>query len=344
MDVGIMIEGQEGLTWERWSRLIEAAEGLGYESLCRSDHLTGLNGQARRPSLDTWTSLTVVAERTRRIRFGPMVSPITFYHPAILAKMAAALDTLSGGRFDLGIGAGWNEHEHAMLGVPMPPLKERLDRLDAGARVIRALGVGQPVSLDQPFYPLRERMDRLECGARLLRALGAGQPVTLAQPYFPLQRAESYPLPTHGRLRLVVGGRGEKRTLRIAAEFADEWNATRIDVPTFRAKREVLAAHCAAVGRDPETIGRSLMIPLALGRDAADVARRIAAARASFPSLPSDEAAWRAAGFLAGSAESVIEALSAWKAAGMQRILLQMLDQEDIAALELFARTVLPAL
>ena len=98
MHVGIMIEGQEGLTWDRWSRLIEAAEGLGYESLCRSDHLTALNGQSRRPSLDTWTSLTVVAERTKRIRFGPMVSPLTFYHPAILTKMAVALDTLSGGR------------------------------------------------------------------------------------------------------------------------------------------------------------------------------------------------------------------------------------------------------
>ena len=181
MHVGIMIEAQEGLTWDRWSRLIEAAEGLGYESLCRSDHLTGLNGQSRRPSLDTWTSLTVVAERTKRIRFGPMVSPLTFYHPAILTKMAVALDTLSGGRLDLGIGAGWNEHEHAMFGVPMPPLKER--------------------------------MDRLEGAARYIRALGAGQPVTLEQRYYPLLKAEVYPLPTHGRLRLVVGGRGEKRTL-----------------------------------------------------------------------------------------------------------------------------------
>ena len=137
MHVGIMIEAQEGLTWDRWSRLIDAAEGLGYESLCRSDHLTALNGQSRRPSLDTWTSLTVVAERTKRIRFGPMVSPLTFYHPAILTKMAVALDTLSGGRLDLGIGAGWNEHEHAMFGVPMPPLKERLDRLE-GAPAISA--------------------------------------------------------------------------------------------------------------------------------------------------------------------------------------------------------------
>jgi alkanesulfonate monooxygenase SsuD/methylene tetrahydromethanopterin reductase-like flavin-dependent oxidoreductase (luciferase family) len=312
MRVGIMIEGQEGLTWERWFRLADAAESLGFESLCRSDHLTGLGGESRRPSLDTWASLGALATRTRRIRFGPMVSPITFYHPALLGKLATAVDLLSGGRLDLGIGAGWNEYEHAMFGVPFPPL--------------------------------RERMDRLECGARVLRALSAGQPVTLEQPYYPLRKAESHPLPPHGRLRLVVGGRGEKRTLRIVAEFADEWNATRIDVAGFRAKRAVLAAHCAAFSRDPETIGRSLMIPVAIGRDAAEVARRIAAARASFPSLPPDEAAWRAAGFLAGPAESVIAALAEWKAAGMQRILLQTLDQEDIAALELFARTVLPAL
>ena len=310
MHVGVMIEAQEGLTWDRWTRLIEAAEGLGYESLCRSDHLTGLNGQSRRPSLDTWTSLTVVAERTKRIRFGPMVSPLTFYHPAILTKMAVALDTLSGGRLDLGIGAGWNEHEHAMFGVPMPPLKVRMDRLEAGARHIRALGAGQPVTLEQPYYPLL--------------------------------KAEVYPLPTHGRLRIVIGGRGEKRTLRIAAEFADEWNVTRVDPDGFRQKREVLAKHCIALRRDPETIARSLMIPLAIGRDRSDVARRIAAARAVFPQMPADEAAWRAASFLVGTPGEIVESLHQWEAAGVQRVLLQMLDQEDLAAIELFARHVLP--
>ena len=232
MRVGVMIEGQEGLTWERWLRLTEAAEDMGYESLCRSDHLTSLAGESKRPSLETWTSLTLVAARTRRIRFGPMVSPITFYQPALLAKMAVALDTLSRGRLDLGLGAGWNEPEHATFGIPLPPVKERLDRLEAAARYIRALGVGEPVTLDQSHYALR--------------------------------KAENYPLPTYGRLRLVIGGRGEKRTLRIAAEFADEWNVTRVDPDGFRQKREVLAQHCATVRRDPETIARSLMIPLAI--------------------------------------------------------------------------------
>ena len=310
MRVGVMIEGQEGLTWERWLRLAEAAEDMGYDSLCRSDHLTGLWGESKRPSLETWTSLTVVAMRTHRIRFGPLVSPITFYQPALLAKMAVALDTLSGGRMDLGLGGGWNEHEHAMFGIALPPIKERLDRLEAAARYIRALGVGEPVTLEQPFYPLR--------------------------------KAENYPLPTHGRLRLVIGGRGEKRTLRIAAEFADEWNVTRVDPAGFRQKREVLAKHCVAVRRDPETVARSLMIPLAIGRDRADVAQRIAAARAVFPQMPGTEAAWREASFLVGTPDEVVASLREWDAAGVQRVMLQMLDQEDLAALELFARHVLP--
>ena len=310
MRVGIMIEGQEGLTWDRWLRLAHAAEDLGFESLCRSDHLTGLAGESRRPSLETWTSLTVLATRTQRIRFGPMVSPITFYHPALLAKMAAALDTLSLGRVDLGIGAGWNEHEHTMFGIPMPPLKER--------------------------------MDRLECAAAHIRALGAGRPVTLNQPYYPLHQAESYPLPSRGRLRLVIGGRGEKRTLRMVAEFADEWNITRVDIPGFMHKRQVLAKHCATFKRDPETIARSLMVPMAIGKSPAEVAQRIAAARANFPSLPEDSAAWREASFLAGTPEHITEALKAWEDAGVQRVLLQLLDMDDITALELFAEMVLP--
>jgi alkanesulfonate monooxygenase SsuD/methylene tetrahydromethanopterin reductase-like flavin-dependent oxidoreductase (luciferase family) len=309
MQVGIMIEGQEGLTWERWFRLADAAEDLGFESLCRSDHLTGLTGEPTRPSLETWTSLTALAQRTRRIRFGPMVSPLTFYHPALLAKMAHAVDRLSDGRLDLGLGAGWNEYEHAMFGLALPPLGERMDRLEQGARLIRALDAGRPVSLDQPRYSLRN--------------------------------AQTHPGPARGRLHLVIGGRGEKRTLRLAAELADEWNVTRVDVAGFRAKRQVLAAHCAALGRDAEQIRRSLMVPWAVGRDRAEVARRIAAARAIFPALPEDEAQWRAAGFLAGSPEQVAADLDEWAAAGLQRALLQTMDQEDLPGLTLFAREVL---
>jgi F420-dependent oxidoreductase-like protein len=306
----VMIEGQEGLTWARWRRLAQAAEDLGYEALFRSDHLTGLGGDPSRPSLDAWASLAWLATATRRIRFGPLVSPLTFYHPALLAKRAAAIAELSGGRLDLGIGAGWHEGEHAMFGVPFPPLRERLDRLEEGARVIRALWEGRPV--------------------------------TLLQRYYPLAAAQSYPLPPGGRVPLVIGGRGEKRTLRIVARDADEWNVTRVSFADYAAKRAVLEEHCRAVGRDPAAIRRSLMVPAITGRTAGERAERIARARAVFPHLPADEAGWRAAGFLVGGRDAVIDDLKQWEKLGMSRVMLQMLDQEDVAALELIAREIVP--
>ncbi len=144
MRVGIMIEGQEGLTWERWLRLAQAAEDMGYESLCRSDHLTGLAGE---PAAPVARDVDLAHRARRRARgasaSGPWSRPITFYHPALLAKMAVAMDTLSGGRFDLGIGAGWNEYEHAMFGVPMPPIRSGSTASSAAARYIRALGRGR---------------------------------------------------------------------------------------------------------------------------------------------------------------------------------------------------------
>jgi len=312
LSVGIMIEGQEGLTWERWRRLAGTVEGCGYESLFRSDHLTALFGDARRPSLDCWASLAWLATGTRRIRFGPLVCPLTFHHPALLAKRAAALDELSSGRFDLGVGAGWHEREHRMFGIPFPAL--------------------------------RERLDRLECGARLIRALGEGRPVTLDQRYYPLVDAESYPLPTRRRLPLVIGARGERRGLRIVAAHADEWNTTRVTFDDYPLKRATLERHCQALGRDPATIVRSLMVPVIVGRSPAETARRRERARASFPRLPEDEAGWRSAGFLHGSPDAVAGDLARWQGLGVQRVMLQILDQEDLEAIELIAREVLPAL
>lgn len=310
--VGFMIEGQEGLTWTRWKALARAVEDAGLDHLFRSDHLTGLFGDATRPSLDTWASLAWLASGTTRIRFGPMVCPLTFYHPALLAKRAAAVAELSGGRLDLGIGAGWHEGEHRMFGIPFPPL--------------------------------RERMDRLECGARLITALWQGRPVTLEQPYFPLREAESHPLPPGGRVPLVIGGRGERRTLRIVAAYADEWNVTRVTPEEYAAKRRVLEDHCRAVGRDPAAIARSLMVPIIVGRTPAEVGARLARAREIFPRLPEDAAAWRAAGFLFGSPADVVKDLTTWRDLGMGRVMLQMLDQEDLDAIALVGREVRPAL
>jgi len=309
LELNVMIEGQEGLNWERWQRLARAAEDGGFAGLYRSDHLTGLFGDSTRPSLETWASLPYLATATRRIRFGPIVSPMTFYQPAILAKRAAAIDQLAGGRFDLGIGAGWNEMEHRMFGIPFPPL--------------------------------RERMDRFEAGARAIRALWRGTPVTLEQPYTPLVDAQSFPLPAGARL--VVGGRGERRTMRVAAELADEWNVTRVTYDEYPRKLEVLAGHCRAFGRDPAAIRLSLMAPIVIGRTRAEVAARLARGREWFPRVPESEAEWRAQSFLFGSVDEVVRDLRRWQGLGVQAVMFQCLDIDDLVALELIAREVFPA-
>ena len=301
----VMIESQEGLTWERWQALARTTEDAGYAGLFRSDHLTGLSGDPSQPSLDAWASLTWLASHSRRIRFGPMVCPLTFYHPALLAKRAAAVATLSGGRLDLGIGAGWHEGEHAMFGIPFPSLKERLDRLECGARVIRALWSGRPVTLEQPYYPLRE--------------------------------AQSFPLPP-ADVRLIVGGRGERRTLRVVAEHADEWNVTRVTPEEYAAKCRVLDGHCRAVGRDSSTIRRSLMVPIVTGRNPAEVSARLQRARTIFPRLPEDAAGWRSAAFLYGALDEVRESLARWESAGIQRFMFQILDMTDLEMIDLIGR------
>ena len=298
LQLAVMIEGQEGLTWARWRDLARTAEDAGYDALFRSDHLTGVFGDSTRPSLDTWASLTWLATNTQRLRFGPLVCPLTFYHPALLAKRAAAVAELSGGRLDLGVGAGWHEAEHAMFGIPFPPLKERLDRL--------------------------------ECGAWAIRALWSGEPVTLEQPYYALRAARSFPRPPGGAVPLIVGGGGERRTLRIVAEHADEWNVTRVTVEAYAAKCRVLETHCRAVGRDPTAIRRSLMVPVITGRSVADLEARLARSRAVFPRLPEDPAAWRAAGFLYGPLADVRRDLARWHAAGIGRVMLQVLDMTDL--------------
>lgn len=132
-----MIEGQEGLSWDRWRRICEDTERLGFASLRRSDHLISLMGDNGRDCIDVWASLTMASQWTKRIEFGPMVSPMTFYEPAVLARHATAVDLLSGGRLIFGVGAGWNEHEHELFHVPFLDVKGRMDRFEEGMKTIR---------------------------------------------------------------------------------------------------------------------------------------------------------------------------------------------------------------
>lgn len=217
-EIGIMIEGQEDMTWERFFRLAEAVEALGFAYLFRSDHLTSLDGFSKRESLALWPSLTALVLRTQRIRFGPMVCSMTFRHPAMVAKMAASVSVLSAGRLDLGLGAGWYTGEHQMFGHDFPRYGTRLEMLNEGAMVIKALWSGKPTTFNGNHYQL--------------------------------DTAESYPLPVETTPTLIMGGKGEK-TLQVVAKHATEWNCSYVGLDIFREKSAQLDAACEAMGRDP---------------------------------------------------------------------------------------------
>lgn len=314
--LGIMLEGQEGITWERWNRHIDLAESAGFDSLWRSDHLFSLTGPSDRATLALWPSLAVAAARSSRIELGQLVSPTTFRHPVHLAQDATALDHLAGGRFLLGVGAGWNEPEHQAFGFELPPLKARMDRFEEALEVITRLWTGEKVSFDGEYYQLRD--------------------------------AQMRPTPTRpGRVPLVIGGSGERRVLRLVAQYADEWNVVSVDKETYKRKVEVLERHCAAVGRDPATIRRSWMKGHLIGRDSAELRTQVQALQRvnlSLADLSPDEviSRQRERGWLVGSPDEIIEEIKAREALGVERFMLQTLNTENTDALELFAAAVLP--
>ena len=225
MDIGLMVEGQNGLTWERWSHILALAERLQFPTVFRSDHY--FIGR-QQDSLDAYLSFVMAASQPKTIRFGPLVSPVTFRSPVQVGRMAAQIDRLSGGRFVMGMGAGWNEPEHKAYGIPFPTV--------------------------------RERMDRLEESINVVRALWAPGPATYTGRYYSLDGADCMPKPAAGRPPILIGGGGEKRTLRLAARYADEWNGVNFGPDVYARKAQVLEQHCEAEKRDPAAIRRSMMI------------------------------------------------------------------------------------
>ena len=314
MKFGLMIEGQEGLTWERWRRLARAAEDLGIDSLRRSDHFFSLAGQTRQPSLETWVALTVAALETKRVQIGPLVCSMTFRHPALLARMAAQVDVLSGGRLELGVGAGWNAAEHEAFGIRLPQVKERMDRLEEGILVIRALLENDVASFDGEHYQLKD--------------------------------ATCLPKPAQSPLPLLIGGTGERRTLRLVAEHAQHWNAVSINMRDYPKKIAALERHCADVGRDPKEIKRSRMAGFVIGRDREEQARhleRVAPSVRYLAGLDFDRAlpAIREHGWVVGTPGEIVEQVQEMADAGIEEFMAQHHAQDDFATLELFASEVM---
>ena len=322
MKLGVMIEGQEGLTWERWRKLCHRVEELGFDSLWRSDHFFSLMGRRTQPALETWVALTMAATETSRIEFGPLVCPMTFRHPSLLARMASQVAELSAGRLVLGVGAGWNVPEHEAFGIDFPPTRERMDMLDEGIEVLKALWAPGAANYDGNYYQLRE--------------------------------AEMYPKPPGGKVPLLVGGSGEKRTLRIVAAHADEWNATSFGadlsgegLETYKRKASILDGYCRDLGRDPATIKRSLMTGFLIGSDQADIERRGEALAEWMPPLQQAPVDQRAAvlkqrGYFAGTPDQVVAQLQGFASAGVERVMLQHHNQDDFEVLELIAADIMP--
>lgn len=308
-EIALMVEGQEDLTWERWFRFADAAESMGLNGLFRSDHLTALNGETGRESLALWPSLTAVALRTSRIRFGPLVAPMTFRHPAMVAKMAASIDVLSSGRFDLGLGAGWFAREHEMFGIPYPAHGERLARLDEGAAVVRALW--------------------------------SGVETTTTGPHYRLHKARNLPLPVGRTTPMIIGGKGDK-SLRVVARHATEWNFSYSTLSHFKERSAELDRACREVGRDPSEVRRSMMLPFAIGRGDGEVKAHIEAHRQTFNDLPESPDEWRDAGFLVGNPNDIVDQIGERADAGVSRLMLQQNALDDLDSVELLASEVMP--
>ncbi len=301
MEVAIMIEGQDGLTWNKWQRIARTVEDAGFAGLYRSDHFTNPNGLYT-DSLEAWTSLTWLASHTERIEFGTLVSPISFREPVMLARQALMIDDLSGGRLQFGVGAGWQEREHTSFGYDLLDTRQRLNRfaeaLDVMTRLLRS---DQPVTWEGKFYQLHDAL-------------------LLPRP----QRRGGPPV--------VIGGNGPQRTLPLTARFADEWNSVFVPAAKFAELNARLDELIEQQGRAPGSVRRSLMTNIRFGRDDAEVQRRLRG---------QNRAEMRERGVVVGTAHEVVEQLGEYADAGVQRIMLQWLDLDDTDGIEALACAVL---
>lgn len=301
MQIGIMIEGQMGLNWMNWARILQTAEDAGYQCVFRSDHFSNPTGDFQ-DSLELWTSLTYAASHTKRIEFGPLVTPITFRHPALIAQYAAAVDVLSNGRLYLGMGTGWQDREHHAFGIYFPEISERYERLTDGLEIVgRLFKADVPVSYEGKHFSLKDAQITMKRDTKIL-----------------------------------IGGNGKNKTIRLAAQYAVEWNGVYLNRVDYQERNQLLDGYLAEAGRQPRDVKRSLMTRVFYGKNEADLARRMEGVKATKEEL-------QARGIVVGTGAEVIEQLGAWQEAGCERIMVQWLDYDDMQGLEEMAAEVLPS-
>jgi F420-dependent oxidoreductase-like protein len=311
MDTGIIIGEATPLQWERWRHICRLIERLGFHSLFRSDHY--FNG-AQKDAIDVFLSFVMAAEETERIRFGPLVTPVTFREPVNVGRMAQQLDALSGGRFVLGLGAGWYAPEHHRYGLDFPEPAERYDRLTEAIELMQQLWYSPSGTYDGEHY----RLDG----------------------------TDSKPHPPAGRPPILIGGTGPRRTLRIAAKYGHEWNATPLDPAAYRKATDTLERHCDNVGRDPAEIRRSMLLFATIGPD--ERTRDLALQRFLDMKAPEnttltlDEAIAAGNGPWQGSVEQLVDHVGQLGEVGLDEVVFEHFCHDEDTVPEWLAAEVVP--
>ncbi len=307
-----MVEGQEDVTWEDWLALAAACEEHGVGTMFRSDHYLSVDDRRERGSLDAWGTITALGAVTERLRLGTMVSPATFRHPAVLAKVAVTADHVSGGRVEVGIGAGWWEREHELYGFDLPPIGPRMEALEEQMQIMRGHWEEGPFSFEGKHYRAQE--------------------------------LEALPKPVQRPLPLILGGRGGPRSLRMAARYADEYNTVMATAEEVAEVRAGLDRACEDEGRDPATLPLSMMTGWLVGADRDELLDR-AARLARWKGEDGDGEAFLAGlreSAIQGTAEEAIEQLRELEAAGLTRVMGQHLLHRDLDAVALMGREIAP--
>ena len=310
MRFALMIEPQQGLSYAEQLEIARLAERLGFEALFRSDHYRSFPGPDDSPTTDAWTVLAGIARETTRIRLGTLVSPVTFRHPGSFAKVVTTADEMSGGRIEVGVGAGWNGPEHTRLGLPFPEIVERADLMEDELAILHGLW---------------EEPDGWSFQGKKLRIESASfAPKPVQRPHPPI----------------IVGGEGSPRSLRLAARYADEYNMSSSDPDRCAEAFARLDDECRKIGRDPAAMAHSVMAGLLIGRDAAELAGRVQAQLAMVGEAGTDAAAWleaRRERWIAGTPTEARAMVARFEAAGAQRIMLQDMLPRDYGMIELAA-------
>jgi F420-dependent oxidoreductase-like protein len=307
MELRIFTEPQQGADYGRLLAVARASEQLGFDAFFRSDHYMSMgDGDGLPGPTDAWLTLAGLALQTSRIRLGTLMSPTTFRYPGPLAISVAQVDEMSGGRVELGLGAGWFEAEHAAYGIPFPPTAERFDRLEEQLAIITGLWktpAGQRFSFAGKFYPVTD---------------SPALPKPVQRPHPPV----------------LIGGRGPRRTPQLTARYADEYNVPFVGVEQTGAAFGRIREACQVAGRDPGSLVYSAAQTVCCGRDEAELARRAAA-------IGWDLATQRADG-LVGTPDEIVDRIGTFAELGATRFYLQVMDLHDLDHLELIASEVMP--